>query len=232
MKRLLLISNSTQHGSGFLDHCSQELINFWGDKVKRVLFVPFAGGDYDAYAQKVRTKLQEFGYETDSLHEATDPVLAVKNAQSIFIGGGNTFRLLDRLYQLDLIKEIRNAVEFGTPYVGISAGTNVATVSIKTTNDMPIVYPPSFMALNLVPFNINPHYLDTHPEKYHGETREQRINEFHEINDSVVVGLREGTMLHLENNTLILKGISPARIFRKGQAPEEYPSGSDLSFLI
>jgi dipeptidase E len=232
MKKLLLISNSTQHGSGFLDHCAGQIKDFLGNDIDRILFIPYAGGDLDAYAAKVRNRCQELGYEVDSLHEADNPVKAIENARAIFTGGGNTFRLLNSLYQLNVLDIIREKVNLGTPYIGTSAGTNVACISIKTTNDMPIIYPPEFAALSLVPFNINPHYLDEHPEYHKGETREERIREFHELNDPPVVGLREGTMLWVENNSIILKGVAGARIFRKNQAPVEYEPESDLSSLL
>ena len=181
MKKLLLISNSTQYGTNFLEHCSAEIQDFLGNAVKTILFVPFASGDHDGYASKVRERLQLPGFEIYSLHESADPIKTVEAASAVFIGGGNTFRLLNSLYSLNILAAIRKRVDEGIPYIGISAGTNVACPSIKTTNDMPIIYPPSFEALNLIPFNINPHYLDPEPgSKHQGETREQRIKEFHE----------------------------------------------------
>ncbi|MBX7152256.1 dipeptidase PepE [bacterium] len=229
--RLLLISNSTQHGGGYLDHCAGEIKDFLGT-VKNLLFVPYALNDLNGYAGKTRDRYTQMGIQVESIHEFNSAKQAVKNAEAIHIGGGNTFRLLKRLYDEDVIEAIREKVKNGMPYIGASAGTNVATISIKTTNDMPIVYPPSFDALNLVPFNINPHYLDPDPNSTHkGETREQRIMEFHEMNDQVVVGLREGGMLRIENKAVMLKGNS-ARIFRKTQAPEEYQAGSSLDFLL
>jgi dipeptidase E len=173
------------------------------------------------------------GITVKSIHEFKDPVEGVRSAAAIHIGGGNTFRLLKRLYDENLVPVIREKVKKGMPYMGASAGTNVATVSIKTTNDMPIVYPPSFDALNLVPFNINPHYIDPDPNSTHqGETREQRINEFHEMNDKIVVGLREGGILRVEGNSISLKGINGARIFKKGEVPSEYKPGDKLDFLL
>ncbi|NUM80602.1 dipeptidase PepE [bacterium] len=229
--RVLLISNSTQHGSGYLDHCAAEIKDFLG-AIKNLLFVPYALNDLNGYTAKTRSRYAQMGIEVESVHEFNSVKQAVKNAEAIHIGGGNTFRLLKRLYDEGLIDSIREKVKNGVPYIGASAGTNVATVSIKTTNDMPIVYPPSFDALNLVPFNINPHYLDPDPNsKHQGETREQRIMEFHEMNDQVVVGLREGGILRIEGKTVTLKGNS-ARIFRKGQTPEEFKAGSLLDFLL
>jgi len=232
IKRLLLISNSTQHGEGYLDHCEAEIRDFLRG-VERVLFVPFALHDRAAYADRARQRLGRMGYEVTSLHEAPDPVEVVRGTQAIFIGGGNTFRLLDALYALDLLGPIRRQVEGGIPYFGASAGSNVACVTIKTTNDMPIVQPPSFDALNLVPFNINPHYIDPDPASTHqGETREERIREFHEVNDPPVVGLREGSMLRVEGARVTLKGRKQARVFLKGEEPREFAPGTSLDFLL
>lgn len=227
-KRLLLISNSTLYGSGYLDHAEEEIRHFLG-KIGRVLFVPFALFDRDAYAAKTRSRFNAMGYELDSIHEAPDKPQAVKDAAAIFIGGGNTFRLLKALYDFQILTLIREKVEDGMPYVGSSAGSNVAAPTIKTTNDMPIVEPPSFQALNLVSFQINPHYLDPVPSSTHmGETREERILQFLEENDTPVVGLREGAMVRREEGATILKGSTGARIFRKGQQPIEVKPGTRL----
>ena len=231
-KRLLLLSNSTQPGEGYLDHAEPEIRDFLRS-AERVLFIPFALHDRPAYAETVRQRMKRMGYEVISLHETPDPQEAVRSTQAIFIGGGNTFRLLDALYELDLLGTIRHQVEAGIPYLGASAGSNVACVTIKTTNDMPIVQPPSFDALNLVPFNINPHYLDPNPASTHqGETREERIREFHEVNDPVVVGLREGSMLRVEGPRVTLKGRSRARVFLKDKEPREFSPGASLDFLL
>ena len=230
--KLLLISSSTVHGSGYLDHCAEEIRNFLG-QLERILFVPFALKDREAYTARAAERLGQMGYAVDGLHRERDPQGAVARAEAIFVGGGNTFRLLDALYRQDLLQPIRERVLAGAPYVGSSAGSNVACVTIKTTNDMPIVYPPSLDALNLVPFNINPHYLDPNPDSTHmGETRDTRIREFHEENDPAVVGLREEAMLRIEGPRVMLKGTRGARVFVKGEEPRELPPGARLDFLL
>jgi len=226
----MLVSNSTLHGSGYLDHCAAAIRAFVGPSIARVLFVPYALFDRDAYAARVRVRFEAMGYGLDSIHDAAGgPVRAVERAEAIFIGGGNTFRLLDALWRESLLEPIRDRVKAGAPYLGTSAGSNVACPSIRTTNDMPIVQPQSFSALDLVPFNINPHYLDPVPGSTHmGETREQRIAEFHEENTPAVVGLREGAWLLVENATVVLQGVNGARLFRRGQTPVELEIGSRL----
>jgi len=234
-KRLLLISNSTLHGSGYLDHCAGEIKNFLND-TKKVLFIPYArpsGMTHDEYTDIARKRFKEMGYELTGIHEHSDPKEAVRSAEAFFTGGGNTFVLTKSLYKNNVIDEIRKKVENGTPYIGTSAGSNIACKSVKTTNDMPIVYPPSFDALNLVPFNINPHYIDPDPNSKHmGETRETRIKEFHFYNSEYVVGLREGAMLHIENEEITLKGTTGARVFFKNKDAKEYKTGDRLNFLL
>ena len=230
--RVLLISNSTLYGSGYLDHAATEILDFLGN-VKRVLFVPYALYDRDAYASQAQKRFEKMGFNLSSIHKASDPKQAIDDTEALFIGGGNTFRLLKALYDFDLIERIRMRVAAGMPYVGSSAGSNVAGPTIKTTKDMPIVQPPSFDALGLVPFQISPHFLDPDPNSTHmGETQEERILQFLEENDTTVEGLREGAMVRVENGTTILKGSSGARIFRKGMEPVEVQPGTQLDDLL
>jgi dipeptidase E len=236
MLRLLLVSNSTMHGRGYLDHCADAIRSRFG-AARRVLFAPFALQDRAGYAAKARARFAELGYALDGLHESVGapggPRAAVERADALFVGGGNTFRLLAALYEHDLLAPIRARAAAGMPYLGSSAGTNVACASIKTTNDMPIVGTPSLEALGLVPFNVNPHYLDADPRSTHmGETREQRIREFHEENENPVVGLREGAWIRVDGERAVLEGTTGARLFRRGQAPVELATGADLGALL
>jgi len=230
-KRILLISNSTLYGSGYLDHAEAEIRSFLGD-LKRLLFVPFALYDRDKYAETAQRRFAQMGYELSSIHNAANPKDAIEETDAVFIGGGNTFRLLKALYDFDLLGPIRERVQNGMPYIGSSAGSNVAAPTIRTTNDMPIVEPPSFDALGLVSFQINPHYIDPDPNSKHmGETREERIVQFLEENDTPVVGLREGAMLRIEHGETILRGSTGARIFRKGFDQLETLPGAPLDPL-
>ena len=229
--RVLLISNSTLYGSSYLDHAEAEICDVLGN-VRSVLFVPFALYDRDAYAATAQKRFQKMGHALESIHTASNPQQAVNDAEAIFIGGGNTFRLLKALYDSDILQLIRQRVREGMLYIGSSAGSNVAGPTIKTTKDMPIVQPPSFDALGLVPFQISPHFLDPDPNSTHmGETQEERILQFLEENDTPVAGLREGAMVRVENGSHILKGSSGARIFRKGQEPVETRPGDRLDHL-
>jgi dipeptidase E len=231
-KRLLLISNSTLHGSSYLDHAESEIRDLLGTK-RQVLFVPYALHDRDAYAAQAKKRLAAMGYDLVSIHSAVKATKAVEDAEAIFIGGGNTFRLLNSLYEFDLLEPIRRRANDGMIYIGSSAGSNVATPTIKTTNDMPIVEPPSFESLALVSFQINPHYLDPDPNSKHmGETREERLRQYLEENETPVIGLREGTMIRVDGEKAILKGNSSARIFRRGLEPVEIVPGKDaMEFL-
>lgn len=231
-RRILLVSSSTCHPTGFLDHAEEQIRDALGG-VRRVLFLPWALKDRDAYAAKVRERLASMEFEVESAHETADPARAVAGAEAIFAGGGNTFRLLKALYDHALLPTIRRRVAEGMPYVGSSAGSNVAGVTIGTTNDMPIVEPPSLAALELVPFNLNPHYQDPDPASTHqGETREERIAQFHEENDVPVVGLREGALLRVEGDEILLRGVVGARIFRKDRPALEARPGDRLDSLL
>ena len=233
--RLMLISTSTVHGSGYLDYCANSITKFLGT-AGRVLFVPYArpsGISHSKYSELASEKFADMGFELAGIHDFPDSRAAIEDAESLFIGGGNTFLLLRDLYRADLLDVVRQRVAEGMPYIGTSAGSNVAGLSIGTTNDMPIVHPRSFDALGLVPFNINPHHLDPDPKSTHrGETRETRINEFHVLNGQPVLGLREGAWLSVEGSSLNLEGSKGARLFSQGADPEEFKPGASLSFLL
>src|SRR3954471_7463575 len=226
--RILLISNSTIHGRGYLDHVEAQITQFLGG-ARNVLFFPFALYDRDSYAAKATARFAEIGYRMTSSHSASDPRAAIAATDAIFIGGGNPFRLLKALQDLDLIEPIRKRIRSGAPYVGSSAGSNVAGPTIKTTKDMPIVQPRSFDALGLVPFQISPHFQDPDPNSKHmGETQEERIIQFLEENQTPVLGLREGSFIRQIENVADLKGPHTARVFRRDFPPIEVASGTDL----
>jgi len=232
MNRLLLISNSTQHGRGYLDHVMDELLDFLAG-ARRILFVPFALRDRAGYTAKFRARLAAVGVDTEELAADETGPRRIESAEAVFVGGGNTFRLLKTLHENRLVAPLRARCLADMPYLGASAGVNVACPTIRTTNDMPIVEPPTLDALGLVPFQINPHYIDPDPTSTHmGETREQRIVEFLEDNDRVVLGLREGGWIRVEGERARLGGERPARIFRRGADPEERPPGSALDDLL
>ncbi len=233
--RLLLISNSTMAGEPYLDYPKQNIKNFLGDKKITAVFIPFAGVtfSYDEYEKKVKSRFNEIGHDIISVHHFDNMKQAIKNAEAIVIGGGNTWQLLKTMQQNDLLGIIAEKVKSGTPYIGWSAGSNVTCPTIKTTNDMPITEPQSFNALNLIPFQINPHYLDANPEGHGGETREDRIMEFIEVNKEIyVTGLREGCMFLIENNTIKLIGERNCRIFKYGEKPYELSKNDDFNFLL
>jgi len=219
--RLLLISTSTVYGTGYLDHAESEIRDHLRD-VKSVAFVPYALHDHEAYANNACERFERIGFQCESIHRAKSPKAAIEQAEATFIGGGNTFRLLKALYDLELIEAIRHRARAGMPYVGASAGTNVAGPTIRTTNDMPIVQPPTLDALNLFPYQINPHYQDPDPTSKHmGETREERLLQYMEENDCAVIGLREGSMLRVNQGEIRLVGAPAARIFERGKTPYE-----------
>lgn len=241
--KLLLISNSTNAGEAYLSWPRPNITAFLADKgVKRVLFIPYAGvslslesleKSFDAYEAKVAAVYKELGYELYSIHHESDPVKAVENAEAIAVGGGNTFHLFKMMQENGTMDAIRKQVKNGTPFMGWSAGSNVTCPTLCTTNDMPIVEPVSFKGLGLIPFQINPHYLDAHPDGHGGETREQRLEEFMAMNrETTIVGLREATALHIDGNKIELQGSRPMRWFRFGETPKEYEPGSDISFLL
>ena len=235
-KKLMLISNSTNAGEAYLGWPREAIKNYLeNNKIKRVLFVPYAGVGvtYDDYTNKVKAVFSELGFEVYGIHNEADPVKAVKEAEAIAVGGGNTFHLVYMLHKLNLMQAIKEVVENGTTYMGWSAGSNVACPALKTTNDMPIIEPESFNCTGLISFQINPHYLDANPEGHGGETREQRIEEFMQVNkDIFVVGLREATYLLVDDNKISLHGSRPMRIFKYGIPAYEVTSNDDINFLM
>lgn len=234
MKRIIIASTSTLHGGGYLEYLLPTLsVHF--NTVKNLLFIPFArpsGITHDEYTRKVSEAFAQIGINVQGIHEFDNPIEALENAEGIFTGGGNTFLLVTQLYKTGIIETLEKVVKNGTPYLGTSAGSNICGLTMGTTNDMPIVYPPSFNTLGFVPFNINPHYLDPIEGSTHmGETRETRINEFHHFNSQPVLGLREGSWLEVSGNKITLKGALTARLFRQNETPVEVESESDLSDL-
>jgi dipeptidase E len=230
-------------GEEYLGWPRQYIADFLNNEgVKKVVFVPYAGVNlsdesleksYDVYSEKVSSVFSRLGFEIVPVHKSGNPVEVIENAEAIAVGGGNTFHLVAQMHNTGIMEAIRKKAMDGTPYMGWSAGSNVACPTLKTTNDMPIIEPRSFNTLNLVPFQINPHYLDANPEGHGGETRQQRIEEFLAINREVAVaGLREASLLYLEGKLLKLLGKRPMVLFRYGKKPEEFQPGADLSFLL
>lgn len=234
MKNLILASTSTLHGQEYLEYLLPEL-NSHFSACNEILFIPFArpgGISHEEYTALASKAFEKIGKKVKGIHEFEDAAEAVAKAEGIFTGGGNTFLLVQQLYMHELLAPLQNAIFEGTPYLGTSAGTNIGGLTMKTTNDMPIVYPPSFKTLGFVPFNINPHYLDPDPNSTHkGETRETRIKEFHQFNTQPVVGLREGSWLEVKGNDIKLKGKLSARIFETGKEPYELETDSLLNEL-
>lgn len=233
--KLLLLSNSTNPGEAYLAYSKFNIKAFLGEEPVEALFIPYAGVtfSYDEYEAKVNEGLSGTGHTVKSIHRFADAKQAVREAKVIVVGGGNTWKLVRTMRDNGLIDLIHEQVKKGIPYVGWSAGSNVACPTLRTTNDMPIIDPLGFDVLNLVPFQINPHYLDANPENHAGETREMRIQEFIEINrETTVVGLREGCMFWIEDKSIKLIGKRPARIFKYGQEPKELWEKDDFSFLL
>jgi dipeptidase E len=234
MKKALIASTSTVFGGTFLDYLLPVLREHFKG-ISNLVFIPFArpgGITHDEYTEKVKPFFKQLNIEVKGIHQFENPIEAIQNAEAIFTGGGNTFVLVDMLYKYNLLDAIQKAVENGTPYLGTSAGSNICGLTMNTTNDMPIVYPPSFRTLGLVSFNLNPHYLDPIEGLQHmGETRETRIREFHQYNPQSVLGLREGSWLEVLGNNITLKGDLPARLFQQGKEPSEIETGTDLSKL-
>ncbi|TVZ57385.1 dipeptidase E [Lutibacter sp. Hel_I_33_5] len=232
MKKLIVASTSTVHGSGYLEYLLPTLKIFFNE-VKELLFIPYArpsGISYDEYTAIVTKAFSTININVKGIHEFENPKEAIQNAEGIFTGGGNTFELVNQLYKNDVLSDLKAAVDNGTPYLGTSAGSNICGVNMMNTNDMPIVYPPSFKTLEFIPFNINAHYLDPiKGSKHMGETRETRIKEFHVFNDVPVLGLREGSWLEVSGDTIILKGEHSARFFQQNKEPIELESGSEVN---
>lgn len=234
--RLLLISNSTNAGEAYLDYPKYHIRDFLGSRRLNCVFLPFAGVTvgYDDYEARVKQRFEEVGHSVVSIHHAADPVRAILEAEAIVVGGGNTFQLIKMIHDLGLVRPVKESVIAGTPYVGWSAGSNVACPSIRTTNDMPIVEPLSFHGFDLVPFQINPHFTDHNPPGHAGETREERILEYLQVNrEDTVLGLREGCILRVEGPSMKLIGERSVRLFRYGIPPMEINKTHDFSeFLI
>lgn len=234
MKSIIIASTSTLHGGSYLDYLLPQLeVHF--KNCESILFIPFArpgGISHEQYTKTVSEAFKKININVKGIHEFEDTTAAINNAQGIFTGGGNTFLLVTQLYKSNIMTTLAEAVKNGTPYLGTSAGSNICGLSMQTTNDMPIIYPPSFQTLGLIPFNLNPHYLDPDSQSKHmGETRETRIKEFHAFNTLPVLGLREGSWLDVKGDQIILKGNLSARLFRQNQEPEELEPQTDLSYV-
>ena len=234
MKNLLIASTSTLANEDYLEYLLPELeLHF--QNCKTILFIPYArpgGISHDEYTAKIGLTFAKINKKVIGIHEFEDASLAIKNAEGIFTGGGNTFVLVSQLHQKNIMAILSEVIKKGTPYLGTSAGSNICGLTMQTTNDMPIVYPPSFQTLGVIPFNLNPHYLDPDTNSNHmGETRETRIREFHAYNSVPVLGLREGSWLDVKGDKIILKGNLTARLFKQNQTPLELDTESDLSSL-
>lgn len=228
MKNILLASTSTLHGGQYLEYLVEEIKELFSG-INEIIFIPYArpsGISHDEYTQKAKGFFEKMNIQVRGIHEFPSPEHAINEANGFFTGGGNTFLLVKTLHELNLMNALKNRVEAGVPYLGASAGSNIGGINMKTTNDMPIVYPPSFDCMGLVPFNLNPHYLDPDPNSTHnGETRETRIKEFLTQNDIPVVGLREGNWIRVRGEEIRIEGKHQTRIFEKGKEPYEVESG-------
>ena len=235
MKNLLIASTSTLHGGNYLEYLLPELQLHFA-QCKSILFVPYArpgGISHEDYTLKVKSFFALLNIKVNGLHEFSNPTEAIEKAEGIFTGGGNTFLLVTQLHQNNQMQTLKKAIESGTPYLGTSAGSNICGLTMQTTNDMPIIYPPSFETLGVIPFNLNPHYLDADLQSKHmGETRETRIKEFHQFNTQPVIGLREGSWLDVKGEQIILKGALPARLFRQNQEAIEVESGNKMEKFV
>ncbi len=235
MKNFILASTSTVFGGEYLEYILPELELLF-DKCDEIIFIPYArpgGVSHDNYTAKAATAFRKIGKKIKGLHEFENAKDAILSAEGIFTGGGNTFLLATKLYENDVMESLRSVLNSGIPYLGTSAGSNIAGISMKTTNDMPIIHPPSFETLGLIPYNINPHFIDAEGGKEHmGETRETRINEFHTLNSEPVIGLREGSWLAVKGDEIILKGELTARLFKKDQNAVEIETETDLAKLL
>ncbi|AND63488.1 dipeptidase E [Flavobacterium covae] len=234
MKKVILASTSTLYNGGYLEYLLPTLNNHFNE-IKSLLFIPYAqpnGISYEEYTTKVKEVFLKIGIVVNGIHEFENAIEAVKNAEAIFTGGGNTFLLVNKLYEKNLIPILKEVIKNGTPYLGTSAGSNIGGKTMNTTNDMPIILPPSFDTLGLISFNLNPHYLDPIEGSTHmGETRETRINEFHKLSTIPVLGLREGSWLEVYNSDIFLRGELTARLFRSGEFAVEMAPGENLNFL-
>jgi len=227
--KLLLLSTSTVFGTGYLDHAEQEVRQTMGD-ARRILFIPYALADRAAYAQKAVNRFETMGFHCQSIDDYPDPIAALGETDAVFVGGGNTFRLLKALHELGLVDAIRQRVHQGMIYMGASAGSNVACPTIRTTNDMPIVEPPTLNALSLFPWQINPHYQDPEPDSTHmGETREERLLQYLEENETPVIGLREGAILSVTAGRIYLKGLRGARFFQRNYPASEFSPPMEIT---
>lgn len=233
MKNCIIASTSTLHGGDYLEYILPELKQHFSE-CKTLLFIPYArpsGISHENYTEKVAEAFAKINIAVKGIHEFENPVKALESAEGIFTGGGNTFLLVAQLYKNNLMATFTEVIKKGTPYLGTSAGSNICGLTMQTTNDMPIIYPPSFKTLGIIPFNLNPHYLDADEQSTHmGETRETRIAEFHQFNTLPVLGLREGSWLEVKGEKITLKGALNARLFLQNQTPQELASGIDLNF--